>query len=290
MNKDGAISTKELQTGLEKLFKMELPEQRADQLVKEFDSNGDGSLQLAEFVGVDKFRSTLDAFGRQERDLARQQAKEAREQMEATERVEAQMELVNDNPPTTSDKIVSVLPYLFPLLDGLQFSRFLVEGHQDNPLAIATVAAYALYRSIPFGGLLGFFGLTFLSENPKLNKLVRFNSQQAVVLDVALFFPALLATIAGGLAQVAGVTDHIPAAVTEGSSTALFLTLLVTIAYSSVSSLVQGETPNQIPFVSKYVEERMITPEMFDENGNYVPLDEDGNLKRPNKGEDDEKN
>jgi hypothetical protein len=283
-NRDGEINAQELKKGLEKFFKMELPEKRADQLVEEFDANGDGSLQLEEFVGVDRFRNRLDALVREERALARQRAREVQAQAEAAELAQARMELVNDKPPSAADKIVSVLPYLFPLLDGLQFARFFIEGNQDNPLAIAAFVAYALYRSIPFGGFLSFFGLTFLSENPKVNRLVRFNAQQAVFLDIALFAPALIAALGAGLLNQVGVS--LPASITELSNDAMFLALLAAIGYSTVSSLL-GETPNKLPFISKRVEDRMISPDLFDENGRFAPFDEDGNLKKKPKNNDE---
>ena len=276
---NGEITVQELKQGLEKLFKMELPEKRAEQLLNDFDVNGDGALQLEEFVGVDRFRNKLDALVREERDMVRKEAKNAREQAEAAQLQQRQMELVNDKPPTASDKVLSVLPYLFPLIDGLQFGRFFLEGNQDNPLAVAAITAYALYRAIPFGGLLSFFGLTFLSENPQLNKLVRFNLQQAVFLDIALFAPALIASLGYGLLNGAGVS--LPASAVELGNDATFLALLATIGYSVGSSLL-GETPDKLPFVSKRVEDRMISPDMFDAEGRFAPFDEDGNLKKPN--------
>jgi len=285
-DKDGQVSVQELQKGLKQIFKMELSDERANRLVKEFDVNGDGSLQVEEFVGVDKFRNTLDTLVREERDLARQQAKEAQAAAEAAERAKSKMELVNDNAPTTTDKIVSVLPYLFPLLDGLQFARFFIEGNQENPLAIAATMAYILYRSIPLGGLVSFFGLTALSENPKLNRLVRFNSQQAVFLDIFLFAPVVIAGLGAFLLSQAGVT--IPPSVFEVGSDAMFLVLLATIGYSTMSSLL-GETPNKLPFISKRVEDRMISADMFDENGRFAPFDKDGKLKKPNSDDDETK-
>lgn len=282
-NKDGEISITELQQGLEKLFKMKIPEDRASQLMKDFDINGDGTLQLDEFVGVDKFRNKLEALVREERDLARQQAKEAQEQAQQAQVVQAQMELVNDNPPTVSDKVLSVLPYLFPLVDGLQFARFLIEGHPDNPLAMGAVVAFALYRSIPLGGFLSFFALNFLSANPRINRLVRFNMQQAVWLDIALFAPALMGALVFGLLNQLGVS--LPPLAVELSNDAMFVALLAAVGYSIVSSLL-GETPNQLPFVSKRAEDRMITSDMFGADGRFSPLDKDGNLKKPNNDKD----
>merc|ERR1712232_328427 len=109
-----------------KAFKIDLPESRAKQLIQSFDTNQDGALQLDEFLGIDAMRNKLEALMRDERNEVRQRAKEERDQAEAAEMAERRMELVNDKAPTTTDKVVSVLPYLFPLLDGLAFSRFFV--------------------------------------------------------------------------------------------------------------------------------------------------------------------
>ena len=286
-NKDGKISAPELKEGLEKVLKIELPEKRAEQLVQAFDTNQDGSLQLEEFsgAGVDGFRNKLDAIAREERNEARQKAKAIQAETEAARMAEMQMELVNDKPPTITDKIVSVLPYLFPLVDGLQFARFFIEGNPENPLASAALIAYGLYRAIPFSGFLSFFVLNFLSSNPKINKLVRFNMQQAVYLDIALFAPALLVALTAGLLNQLGV--NIPASATELGNDAMFVALLATIGYTSISSLL-GEIPNKLPFISQRVENGMISPDMFDAEGRFSPFDKDGNLKE--KDDDDDKN
>merc|ERR1711966_56776 len=97
----------------------------------------------------------------------------AQKEAEIAQLVESQLELINDKPPSGTDRIVSVLPYLLPLMDGLSYGKF------------------------PLAGFLAFFGLTFLSGNLAANRLVRFNAQQAIYLDVALFLPGLVATLAG---------------------------------------------------------------------------------------------
>lgn len=287
VDENGEVSVQELRRGLEKIFKVELPEKRVQQLVNAFDANNDGALQLDEFVGVDAFRNKLDALVRQERDQARKQAKENQAQAEAARLAEQQMELVNDKPPTNTDKVVSVLPYLFPLIDGLQFARFIVEGNPENPLSTAALVAYGLYRAIPLSGFLSFFALNFFSSNPRLNKLVRFNMQQAVLLDIALFAPAFFVALAAGVAtQFLGVA--IPPEAVELSNDAMFLALIAAVGYSTVSSLA-GQLPNKLPVVSQRAENSMITPEMFDARAQFNPFDEEGNLQNE-KDEDDSKN
>jgi hypothetical protein len=47
---------------------------------------------------------------------------------------EACVSLMNEGGLTTTDKVASALPYLLPLLDGLQFGRFLLAENSDNPV------------------------------------------------------------------------------------------------------------------------------------------------------------
>jgi len=273
-DEDGQISLEELKAGLEKAFKTDLSEKRVKRLMEDFDKTGDPtSLTKEEFVSVDQFRNRLDALQREEKEMARQAALEAKREEEAAQFVQATMDLINDKPPTGTEKILSVLPYLFPLLDGLQFGRFLFVENPDNALSILAGVTYALYRSIPFGGFIAFFALNFLSGNPRINRLIRFNMQQAIYLDIALFFPGLLAAVYGLIG------GGLPRAATEIGSDVLFFSLLAALAYSIVSSLL-GIAPNKLPLISGAVENRMPTVDMFDSEGRFNP--------KRREGEDDE--
>jgi len=68
-NDDGVVSVKELHEGLEKVLKRELPEKRVHEVMKHFDSSGDGVLQQNEFVTLDQFRKKLDAVAKEEERL-----------------------------------------------------------------------------------------------------------------------------------------------------------------------------------------------------------------------------
>lgn len=267
-NQDGQVSLAELKAGLEKAFKMELPEKRVTKLMEDFNKTGDGTLKIDEFVSVEQFRNRLDALAREEKAMAKVATDDAKQQDAAVKMIQAQLELINDKPPSGTDKLVSVLPYLFPLLDGLQFARFLVIENPDNILSAIIGVTYALYRSIPFGGLIAFFALNFLSGNPSINRLVRFNMQQAIYLDIALFFPGLLAALYELVGQGLGLS--LPTALTEIGSNVMFATLLAAVGYTTISSLL-GITPNKIPVISDAVERRMPTVDMFDDKGRFNP-------------------
>ena len=270
-NNDGVISVEELKAGLEKAFKTELPQKRVEQLMREFDASGDGALQIDEMVTVDRFRNKLDALVREEKELARAEAKRAQEEKQAYQLMQAGLELINDREPTPQEKVLSILPYLFPLLDGLQFAAPIIFKNADNPLAQIAAIVYALYRSIPFGGFIAFFALNFLSGNPTINRLIRFNMQQAIFLDIALFIPALLGTVVTLVGSTAGV--GLPPVVAELGSDFLFGGVLLSVTYASISSLL-GQTPDKIPFISEAVERRMPTFDIMNTQGRILTREE----------------
>lgn len=263
----------------------EISEKRVKELMDVFDSSGDGSLQLDEFVTIDRFRNQLESLAREEKRLSIEAEQEAKMKEQEALLAEAKLEFLNEKEPTTSDKVVSVLPYLFPLMDGLMYGRFLL-GMDDsgaNPFVVILAVLYSLYRSIPFGGFIAFFALNTLGGNPSLNRLVRFNMQQAIYLDIALFFPSLIIGLGGLVAGAAG-GGSLPAGFNEIFSDVIFGTLILTLAYCSVSSLL-GIEPDKIPLISSSVQGRMPTIDMFDDSGRFVPresreMDEDEDEKK----------
>ena len=264
-NNDGQITMDELKAGLEKVLKTELPTSRIEKLMADFDTSGDGALQLDEFVGMDKFKNKLEALAREEKRQAREAIAAAQKEEELAKLAQARLEILNDKEPTTTDKIVSVLPYLFPLLDSVQFGSLLLINNADNPLALIVLALTALFRSIPFGGIATFIAFNFLSQFPNINKLVRYNLLQAIWIDIALFFPGLLGALLG---LVGG--NVIPPAIKELGSEAVFGTTVLVLIYCVVSSLL-GMTPNKIPIISQAVDDRMPTIDMFDDQGRFRP-------------------
>merc|ERR1711966_447138 len=264
-------------------LKTEISETRAQELMVAFDKSGDGALQLDEFVTVDRFRNQLEALAREEKRIAAEAEQESKRQEQEALLAEAKLEFLNEKEPTTSDKVLSVLPYLFPLMDGLQYGRFLL-GAEDgsNPFVVVLALLYTLYRSIPFSGFVAFFALNILSNNPSLNRLVRFNMQQAIFVDIALFFPSLLIGLSSLVAKGAGVS--VPPAAGELFDDVLFGGLLITLLYCSVSSLF-GQEPDKIPLISNSVKDRMPTMDMFDNDGQFVPREKRESDKKSDKDE-----
>ncbi|CAN0596633.1 unnamed protein product, partial [Laminaria digitata] len=141
---------------------------------------------------------------------------------------------VNDGPATAADKALSALPYLLPLVDGISFAGHLFGAFPEQtawaqPLATVLLAL----RSLPFATLVGFFSLSALSSNPQVNKLVRFNMQQAINLDIALIVPGVL----GALASVSlGQDAYKLVPLAEAGSDVVFVAMLAAVAYSVVTS------------------------------------------------------
>jgi hypothetical protein len=145
--------------------------------------------------------------------MAKDSKKAAQMEAEMAQLEGARLSLMNKREPTTADKIVSALPYLLPLLDGLKFGRFLLAENSDNPVVGILGLLYTVYRSIPLSGFLAYLALNFLSSNLSLNRLVRFNMQQAMFVNIALFLPGLLAVATSFIAS--GTGFEIPQGVTE---------------------------------------------------------------------------
>jgi len=285
---DGVISVSELKSGLDKAFKIDLPQTRAEELMKYFDVSGDGVLQVEEFVTESTFRNKLDGLAREEKEFARKADQEAVIAAEAQRLAEARLDFLNDKPPTQADKIISIIPYFFPLLDGLQYGKVLFEGNLENPIVIGVATLYALYRSIPFSGFVAFLALNFLSNNPKLNRLVRFNMQQAIFLDIALIVPGLATGLFSIGLKVAG--GELPASFGTIFPNVIFATLLLSIAYCTISSLL-GTTPDKLPFISDSVSNRMPSIDMFDDKGRFVPRESRSETKeKENENEKDDEN
>lgn len=101
-----------------------------------------------------------------------------------------------------------------------------------------------------------------------LDRLVRWNLQQAIFVDIALIFPGLLQGLAKFALPAVGLS--LPASFTETFDDVTFVALLGVLGYCAVSSLL-GREPGGIPFVSKAVGDRMPTIDMFDDEGRFIP-------------------
>ena len=142
----------------------------------------------------------------------------------------------------TTDRLLSCLPYLIPLLDGDRYGKYLFYLVPALGMADSIVLGpfKAIYSVIPFAQLIAFIGLSVLSRNPDIPRPVRFNIQQALILDISLIFPGLLGQL----------PIPIPAIMANSGSNFVYLAIVGSVVYSVVSN-VTGKVPDKIPVISE---------------------------------------
>lgn len=103
------------------------------------------------------------------------------------------------NQPDThsvTDRLFSSLVYLLPLFDGLSFGAFVF---QQFHLESAATVLFVIYRSLPlqpFTNLILFFVFLFaIVRNTNVPHLIRFNTMQALLIDIVLLLCGLLLDI-----------------------------------------------------------------------------------------------
>lgn len=131
---------------------------------------------------------------------------------------------------TVGDRIFACLPYLLPLIVGLQFGEFLLRQFPFlQVLFIPLLPLLSLYYSFPFAGLIIFFVLLFaVVRNENISHFIRFNTMQAILIDILL----VVASLVFGLV-VKGI--QVPL-VAETLYNMLFLGTLAAVVYSVVQS------------------------------------------------------
>lgn len=155
----------------------------------------------------------------------------------------------NSQLPPAQDRILSILPYLIPLLDSLSFGSYVFA---KIPLLAALVLRpliplYQVYRGIPllaFGVFLALYALVV--RNTSISRYIRFNVYQALIIDIALILPQLFQ----------GVRLGIPSSVAEVCSTAVFYAAALAVSYAVVCNA-QGKTPDDIPGISDSVYQQL---------------------------------
>ncbi|MEH1874713.1 Tic20 family protein [Nostoc sp.] len=147
---------------------------------------------------------------------------------------------------TVSDRIFATLPYLLPLVDGLVFGSFLLS--QFPALAVVFLPlqpVLIIYGSLgQFGQIIVFFALLLLVvRNEKISHFIRFNTMQAILLDIIIFLCSILVRVLG---QVPGTGFAI-----ETVANTIFLGVIAAVGYSAIQSLLGRYA--EIPAISDAV-------------------------------------
>ena len=154
----------------------------------------------------------------------------------------------NDEELRGTDRFKACVPYILPMLDGDQFGYYIYDRIPPlgfvNEITIGPLAN--LYHSIPFLGIGLFLALTLGTRfNTDMDRNVRFNAQQAALIDVCLIFPEL---ISSGF-----VENPVPRYISEPCANFVWYAYVAAVGYSIWSNL-RGRKPDQIPYVSGYAD------------------------------------
>ncbi|HEY9824435.1 MAG TPA: Tic20 family protein [Stenomitos sp.] len=133
---------------------------------------------------------------------------------------------------TVRDRIFASLPYLVPLVTSLSFSSNVFQQFPALAKVVIPILSPVLliYSVLPFANLIIFFALFFLVvRNEKILHFIRFNTMQALLVDILLFIAALILPI---LTQVSGLNLIVVAL-----SSVVFLGTLTIVIFAVVQSL-----------------------------------------------------
>jgi uncharacterized membrane protein len=137
---------------------------------------------------------------------------------------------------TVKDKIFACLPYLLPLAEVVGFGGSLISQFPPlatvlTPLLILSTVYNIIASSLPLGlgGLLIFFALFMLVvRNERVPHFIRFNTMQAILLDIVII-------LCGILLRIIGITGN--AFAMQTVATTIFLGIVAASVYSIVQSL-----------------------------------------------------
>ncbi|KAI3963035.1 hypothetical protein MKW98_028975 [Papaver atlanticum] len=93
-----------------------------------------------------------------------------------------------------AERLITAVAYCLPFFNGIQYGRYLFVQYPNlGALFEPIFPLLSLYRSVPYASFVAFFGLYIgVARNASLSRFVRFNTMQAVVLDVLLVLPLLV--------------------------------------------------------------------------------------------------
>ncbi|MDJ0620274.1 MAG: hypothetical protein QNJ63_26640 [Calothrix sp. MO_192.B10] len=146
---------------------------------------------------------------------------------------------------TIKDRIFASLPYLLPLLEVFKYGVFLMNQFSLLKLVfIPIMPLLRVYYGVRYAGLLIFLGLfIFVVRNERISHFIRFNTMQALLLDISIFLFGILTDLLG-LISIGNFAI-------QTLSTTIFLGILAAVVYSVVQSLMGRYA--EIPAVSDAV-------------------------------------
>ncbi|BAB76503.1 Tic20 family protein [Anabaena sp. FACHB-709] len=146
---------------------------------------------------------------------------------------------------TIKDRIFACLPYLLPLIEVFAFGEFLLRQFPVLQLLfLPLIPLLRIYYGVRYAGLIIFFVLWLLVvRNEKINHFIRFNTMQAILLDIIIFLFSILTDIVG-LIPTGGFAI-------QTLYTTIFIGIIAAVVYSVANSLLGRYA--EIPAISDAV-------------------------------------
>ncbi|CAI9760372.1 unnamed protein product [Fraxinus pennsylvanica] len=155
------------------------------------------------------------------------------------------------NSADAPDRLISAITYFYPLFDGIQYGKYVITQFSPFQTVLQPLfPAIKVFKSFPFSGFLVFLTLYFVVvRNRNFSRYVRFNTMQAIVLDVLLIFPDLLE-------RTFNPRDGVGLELMMSLDNTVFLFLLVCLIYGSSSCLL-GQIP-RLPLVADAADRQVL--------------------------------
>ena len=143
--------------------------------------------------------------------------------------------------PDAVERLIAAVVYLLPCADGFPYGAYIYNSVPPvGQIAYAVLPAVNAFQNLPFVGLVLFIGLSAFSRNAGLSRFVRFNIQQALLLDISLLIPSFLS----------GAGKMFPIELQAAGNNFVFYYAALVVLYSWVS-VAQGKQPDQVPIISE---------------------------------------
>ncbi|KAK9159306.1 hypothetical protein Scep_005880 [Stephania cephalantha] len=151
------------------------------------------------------------------------------------------------HPTPAADRLISAVAYFLPFLNGLSYGYDLFASLPAlESLFDPIVPLLGFYRSVPYHTMIGFLVLYVgIVRDKRFSRYVRFNSLQALFLDVVAVVPNLVQLVVG---HGEGVGTH----VVRVCSTVIFVVVVLGFVYNFVGCVL-GRRP-KLPVVSDVVD------------------------------------
>ncbi|CAN0923843.1 Protein TIC 20-v, chloroplastic [Linum grandiflorum] len=157
----------------------------------------------------------------------------------------------SSNSVDVGDRIISAVAYFYPFFDGVQYGKYVITQFAPIQTLIQPLfPAIRVFKSFPLNGFLVFMALYFaVVRNSNFSRYVRFNTMQAIVLDVLLIFPDLLE-------RSFNPKEGVGLDLVMSLDSTVFLFLLVSLIYGSSSCLL-GQLP-RLPIVADAADRQVL--------------------------------